>query len=76
MTFEPLQHDVDEWIRTHTTGYFEPLMMIARMTEELGELSRAVRHRFGPKKPKPGEKEGDVGEELGDLIFVAVCLAN
>lgn len=73
--FEPLQKQVDDWITTHTDGYFEPLMMLARLSEELGELSRAIGHRHG-KRPKPGEKEGDVGEEIGDLLFVLVCLAN
>lgn len=50
--------------------------MIARLTEELGELARAVSYRFGEKKPKPGETPGDVADELCDLLFVAVCLAN
>jgi NTP pyrophosphatase (non-canonical NTP hydrolase) len=76
MSFAPIQKSVDDWIRTCTPGYFQPLQMIARMTEELGEVSRAVSHRFGEKKPKPGEAPGDVGGELCDLIFVAVCLAN
>lgn len=71
-----MQKDVDDWIRNYTNGYFDPLMMLARLTEELGELSRAVTHRIGMKKPKPGEDAGDVTDELGDLIFVAVCLAN
>ena len=76
MTFVPMQRQVEEWISTHTPGYFPPLMMLARLTEELGELSRAVSHRFGDKKPKPGEAEGDVGDEIGDLLFVLICLAN
>jgi NTP pyrophosphatase (non-canonical NTP hydrolase) len=76
MSFAPLQRDVDVWIQTHTPGYFSPLQMLARLTEELGELSRAVSHRFGEKTPKPGEASGDVGDELSDLLFVAVCLAN
>jgi len=50
--------------------------MLARVAEELGELARAVSHHAGFKKPKPGEELGDVEEELCDLIFVAVCLAN
>ncbi len=76
MSFAPLQTQVDEWITAHTPGYFAPLQMLARLSEELGELSRAVSHRFGEKKPKPGEPAGDVAGELCDLIFVAVCLAN
>ena len=71
MTFKPMQKDVDEWIRNYTPGYFEPLMMMARLTEELGELSRAVTHRIGMKKPKPGEDAGDVfdGFALAEADF-------
>jgi NTP pyrophosphatase (non-canonical NTP hydrolase) len=76
MSFAPLQKSVDDWIRQKTPGYFQPLQMIARMTEELGELSRAVSYRFGEKKPKPGEDPGDVAGELCDLIFVTFCFAN
>ena len=76
MSFAPLQRDVDAWIQTHTPGYFSQLQMLARLTEELGELSRAVSHRFGEKTPKPGEAAGDVGDELCDLLFVGICLAN
>jgi len=76
MSFAPIQESVDEWIRKQTPGYFQPLQMIARLTEELGELARAVSYRFGEKKPKPGEKVDDVADELSDLIFVAICLAN
>jgi NTP pyrophosphatase (non-canonical NTP hydrolase) len=76
MSLAPLQKQVDDWIANHTNGYFAPLMMLARLTEELGELSRAISHKHGEKKPKPGEKEGDVAEEIADLMFVLVCLAN
>ena len=76
MSFAALQTQVDEWITTHTKGYFSPLQMIARLTEELGELSRAVSYRAGEKKPKPGEEPGDIADELCDVIFVALCLAN
>lgn len=50
--------------------------MLARLTEELGELARAVSHHEGFKKPKPNEELGDVADELCDVIFVAVCPAN
>lgn len=76
MSLEQLQREVDAWIANHTHGYFSPLMMLARLTEELGELSRAVSHHHGGKKPKPDEDRGDIGEEIGDLLFVLVCLAN
>ena len=76
MALEQVQRDADEWIQKHTPGYFTPLMMLARLTEELGELSRAVSHQHGEKKPKPGEDPGDITDEIGDLLFVLVCLAN
>ena len=75
-SFESIQQQVEHWISTHTPGYFQPLMMLARLSEELGELARAISHKEGGKRPKPGEKEGDVAEEIADLIFVLVCLAN
>lgn len=76
MSFVTLQAQVDEWIAAHTPGYFTPLQMIARLAEELGELSRTVSHHHGEKKPKPGEDRGDIAGELCDLLFVAICLAN
>ena len=76
MSFAPIQKSVDDWIQQQTPGYFQPLQMIARLTEELGELARAVSYRFGEKVPKPGEKVDEVADELSDLIFVAICLAN
>jgi NTP pyrophosphatase (non-canonical NTP hydrolase) len=76
MALEQIQRDADEWIRKHTPGYFQPLMIVARLAEELGELSRAVSHHHGEKTPKPGEEKGDIQDEIGDLLFVLVCLAN
>ena len=76
MSFAPIQRDVDEWISQFEEGYFPPLAMLARLTEEVGELSRALMHRYGGKKPKSGEAQGDAGEELADAIFVLVCMAN
>jgi NTP pyrophosphatase (non-canonical NTP hydrolase) len=76
MSFAPIQKEVDDFISQFKEGYFPPLSMLARMTEELGELARALSHEAGFKKPKSGESAGDVADELCDLIFVAVCLAN
>lgn len=76
MPLQELQRDVESWITRQTPGYFSPLMMLARLTEELGELSRAVSHKHGEKRPKPGEDPGDIADEVGDLLFVLVCLAN
>jgi NTP pyrophosphatase (non-canonical NTP hydrolase) len=76
MAFAPIQKEVDAWISQFEEGYFPPLPMLARLTEEVGELSRALMHHYGGKRPKPGEDAGDVGEEIADAIFVLVCLAN
>lgn len=76
MSFKNVQAEVDAWISQFEEGYFPPLPMLARLTEEVGELSRALMHHYGGKKPKAGEEKGDVGEEIADAIFVLVCLAN
>lgn len=74
--FKPIQDDVDAWISQFEEGYFPPLSMLARLTEEVGELARVLMHHYGGKKPKEGESPGDPGEEIADAIFVLVCLAN
>jgi NTP pyrophosphatase (non-canonical NTP hydrolase) len=76
MSFAPVQKEVDEWIAQFEEGYFPPLPMLARLTEEVGELARVLMHHYGGKKPKAGEPAGDVGDEIADAIFVLVCLAN
>ena len=76
MAFAPIQQEVDEWISQFEEGYFAPLPMLARLTEETGELARVLMHQYGGKKPKPGESAGDAGEEIADAIFVLVCMAN
>ena len=76
MSFAPIQQEVDEWISQFEEGYFAPLPMLARLTEEVGELARVVMHRFGGKKPKRGEPQGELGEEIADAMFVLICMAN
>ena len=76
MSFAPIQQEVDEWISQFEEGYFAPLPMLARVTEEVGELARVLMHHYGGKKPKEDEGAGDVAEEIADSIFVLVCLAN
>ncbi|MCL8209223.1 MAG: nucleotide pyrophosphohydrolase [Actinomycetia bacterium] len=76
MTLDELQAAVDAWIGQFAEGYFEPLAMVARLTEELGELAREVSHAYGPKPKKPDEPPGSVAEEAGDLLFVLASLAN
>jgi NTP pyrophosphatase (non-canonical NTP hydrolase) len=76
MSFQPIQREVDQWISQFEEGYFPPLAMLGRLTEEVGELARVLMHRYGGKKPKPGEDPGDAGDEIADAIFVLVCMAN
>ncbi|HYC60134.1 MAG TPA: nucleotide pyrophosphohydrolase [Thermoanaerobaculia bacterium] len=76
MSFKPVQAEVDAWISQFEEGYFAPLPMLARLTEEVGELARVLMHQYGGKKPKTGEDAGDVGDEIADAMFVLVCLAN
>ena len=76
MSFADAQREVDQWISQFEEGYFPPLAMLARLTEEVGELSRALMHHFGGKKPKANEELGDIGEEIADAMFVLICLAN
>jgi NTP pyrophosphatase (non-canonical NTP hydrolase) len=71
-----LQQEVDTYISQFKEGYFSPLALTARMTEELGELAREVNHYYGEKPKKNDEEEKTIQEELGDMLFVMICFAN
>ncbi len=75
-TLHTVQKEIDEYISQFKEGYFPPFEMLARMSEELGELAREVHHVYGMKKKKESEAEKSMEEELGDLFFVLVCFAN
>ena len=75
-TLEQIQQEVDNYISQFKEGYFSPLAMLARLTEELGELAREVNHYYGEKPKKNTETEKTIEEELGDLLFVLICFAN
>ena len=75
-TIKELQQEVDAYISQFKEGYFSPLAMTARLTEELGELAREVNHYYGEKPKKSTEVEKTIEEELGDLLFVLICFAN
>jgi NTP pyrophosphatase (non-canonical NTP hydrolase) len=75
-TMKELQAEVDTYISQFKEGYFSPLAMLARLTEELGELAREVNHYYGEKPKKSSETEKAIEEELGDLLFVMICFAN
>lgn len=75
-TIEEMQKDVDQYISQFKEGYFHPLSMLARMTEEVGELAREVNHRYGEKPKKANEKENTIEQELGDMLFIITCFSN
>jgi NTP pyrophosphatase (non-canonical NTP hydrolase) len=76
MHLKDLQQQVDAYISQFKEGYFPPLVNLARLTEEVGELARELNHREGKKTRKADEPEGDVALELADILFVVVVLAN
>jgi NTP pyrophosphatase (non-canonical NTP hydrolase) len=70
------QKRVDAWIAQFEEGYWPPLSNLARLVEEVGELARELNHRFGSKPKRSSEPSQDLELELGDILFVLVCLAN
>ena len=76
MSFREAQAAVDQWVGQFEQGYFPPLVNVARLAEEVGELAREVNHQFGPKKKKADEPAGSIAMELADILFVVICIAN
>lgn len=76
MSFKDAQQQVDAWISQFKEGYWQPLPMLARLTEEVGELARELNHTYGQKPKKAGEREGAIEEEIADILFVTIALAN
>ncbi|MDG5787573.1 nucleotide pyrophosphohydrolase [Evansella sp. AB-P1] len=75
-TIHSAQKEVDEYISQFKEGYFSPLAMMARLTEEMGELAREINHYYGEKPKKNTEEEKTIEQEIGDLFFVLICLSN
>lgn len=75
-TTEEMQKRVDEYISQFKEGYFSPLGMVARLTEEIGEMAREVNHVYGEKPKKNTEAENSIEDEMGDLLFVLTTFAN
>jgi NTP pyrophosphatase (non-canonical NTP hydrolase) len=71
-----MQAEVDAYIQQFKAGYFSPLAQMARLTEEVGELAREINHHYGEKAKKQTEVEKTVAEELGDVLFVTMIMAN
>jgi len=70
------QKQVDDWVKQYKIGYWKPLEIMARLTEETGELAREINHRFGPKKKKDSEDKKELEDEIADIIFTLSCMAN
>lgn len=76
MEITKLQQEVDEWIKTVGVRYFSELTNMAMLTEEVGEVARIIARRYGEQSEKESDKTKDLGEELADVLFVTLCLAN
>lgn len=76
MEITQLQKQVDEWIKTIGVRYFDELTNMAILTEEVGEVARIMARRYGEQSEKETDKTKDLGEELADVLFVTLCLAN
>ncbi|MDT0559034.1 nucleotide pyrophosphohydrolase [Ichthyenterobacterium sp. W332] len=76
MQLKNAQKIVDEWIKTHGVRYFNELTNMAQLTEEVGEVARIIARRYGEQSEKESDKDKDLGEELADVVFVVLCLAN
>ncbi|SMC88766.1 nucleotide pyrophosphohydrolase [Moheibacter sediminis] len=76
MSIQKLQSEVDNWIQEHGVRYFNELTNMAQLTEEVGEVARIIARRYGEQSEKESDKQKDLGEELADVMFVVLCLAN
>ena len=76
MNLKESQLVVDTWIKKHGVRYFNELTNMAQLTEEVGEVARIIARRYGEQSEKESDKNKDLGEELADVIFVVLCLAN
>lgn len=76
MSLKDNQMQVDQWASQFTVPYWQPHEILARLIEEVGELAREINTLYGPKKKKPTEEIKELGDEMADIIFTIVCLAN
>lgn len=76
MDIKNAQLEVDNWIKNHGVRYFNELTNMAQLTEEVGEVARIIARRYGEQSEKESDKSKDLGEELADVMFVVLCLAN
>ena len=76
MTLEEAQKIVDEWIKTHGVRYFNELTNMTLLTEEVGELARIIARTYGEQSFKNSDKEHNMADEMADILWVLICLAN
>src|SRR3954465_2447153 len=76
MHISEAQSQVDEWIKTIGVRYFNELTNMAMLTEEVGEVARIIARRYGEQSEKESDKNKDLGEEMADVLWVLLCLAN
>lgn len=76
MTLKEAQQMVDQWITTTGVRYFNELTNLALLVEEVGEMARIIARRYGEQSEKESDKGKDLGDEMADVLFVLICLAN
>lgn len=76
MHISEAQSTVDQWIKTIGVRYFNELTNMAMLTEEVGEVARIIARRYGEQSEKESDKNKDLGDEMADVLFVLICLAN
>ncbi|MBK7680984.1 MAG: nucleotide pyrophosphohydrolase [Bacteroidetes bacterium] len=76
MSLTIAQEKVDQWIKEHGVRYFNELTNMTLLTEEVGELARIMARKYGEQSFKAGEENTDLGDEMADVLFVLICLAN
>jgi len=76
MTIKEAQQLVDDWINTTGVRYFNELTNMAILTEEVGEVARIISRKYGEQSFKKSDEKHDLGDELADVLFVIICLAN
>lgn len=76
MTISQAQKQVDEWIKTYGVRYFSELTNMAMLTEEVGEVARIIARNYGEQSNKKSDKKKKLDDELADVLFVLICIAN
>lgn len=76
MTIQEAQETIDKWINTTGVRYFNELTNMAILTEEVGEVARIISRKYGEQSFKASDKDKDLGDELADVLFVLMCIAN